>query len=286
MGGSTTECFYLSDGKTWPDLLQQKLDRQFLNLWLNNAGLNGHTTFGHLVLLRDYIARLHPKVVLYLVGANEVGNDAVMNSFELENERRGIQFNSPEGFFKSSAAYSEVISLALNLYRYSRGRALGQQNQRVDLRAREQRPYPDPQLAEVLEEHRRKFVPNYAQRLTDLVKETLRDSITPVLITQPVLYGDAVDDRTGVNLAGVMVDDYAGDTEWRILELYNDVTRQVAGKMGVYLIDLDAELPKSSNLFYDFVHYTNRGAEEAAGIVYRHLAPYLSHRYPEFLRRR
>ena len=29
IGGSTTECFYLSDGRTWPDLLGQKLSREF-----------------------------------------------------------------------------------------------------------------------------------------------------------------------------------------------------------------------------------------------------------------
>ncbi len=30
IGGSTTECFYLSDGRTWPDLLGQKLSRRRL----------------------------------------------------------------------------------------------------------------------------------------------------------------------------------------------------------------------------------------------------------------
>jgi hypothetical protein len=41
MGGSTTECFYLSDGKTWTDVLGRKLAGDFNQVWINNAGLDG-----------------------------------------------------------------------------------------------------------------------------------------------------------------------------------------------------------------------------------------------------
>lgn len=64
IGGSTTEGFYLSDGRTWPDRLQKKLDQVFESVWLNNAGLSGHSTFGHLILMNDYIGKLRPKVAL------------------------------------------------------------------------------------------------------------------------------------------------------------------------------------------------------------------------------
>ncbi|MBU1997608.1 MAG: hypothetical protein KKF78_10695, partial [Candidatus Omnitrophica bacterium] len=36
VGGSTTECFYLSDDMTWPYFLGQKLSQKFKGLWLNN----------------------------------------------------------------------------------------------------------------------------------------------------------------------------------------------------------------------------------------------------------
>src|SRR5215813_566555 len=51
IGGSTTECFYLSDNQTWPAVLDNLLSNKVSKLWLNNAGLDGHTTFGHLVLM-------------------------------------------------------------------------------------------------------------------------------------------------------------------------------------------------------------------------------------------
>jgi hypothetical protein len=41
IGGSTTECRLLSDGKTWPDALARKLAEISPNIWLNNAGSMG-----------------------------------------------------------------------------------------------------------------------------------------------------------------------------------------------------------------------------------------------------
>jgi hypothetical protein len=73
IGGSTTACELISDNKTWCDLLAVKLKSKFKSLWLNNAGLDGHSTYGHIVLMEDYIIKIRPKVVLFLVGANDIG---------------------------------------------------------------------------------------------------------------------------------------------------------------------------------------------------------------------
>ena len=61
VGGSTTECFDLAEDKTWPAQLARLLARVFPNLWLNNAGLSGNSTFGHYVLLQDYLVKLRPR---------------------------------------------------------------------------------------------------------------------------------------------------------------------------------------------------------------------------------
>lgn len=49
VGGSTTECFYISDDKTWTHILGMKLKSVFTRVWINNAGLDGHSTFGHII---------------------------------------------------------------------------------------------------------------------------------------------------------------------------------------------------------------------------------------------
>ena len=63
VGGSTTECFLIADGQDWPAILGEKLKKSFNLVWINNAGLDGHSTFGHNVLMKDYIVKIKPKVV-------------------------------------------------------------------------------------------------------------------------------------------------------------------------------------------------------------------------------
>ncbi len=41
VGGSTTECYFISDGKDWPTLLGKKITKQSSKIWMNNAGLDG-----------------------------------------------------------------------------------------------------------------------------------------------------------------------------------------------------------------------------------------------------
>ncbi|MBI5184572.1 MAG: SGNH/GDSL hydrolase family protein [Nitrospinae bacterium] len=118
VGGSTTECFYLSDGKTWTDVLGKKLNARFSNgTWINNAGLDGHSTFGHLVLMEDYIVRLKPKIALFLVGINDLGRED-LRSYDQVQWKKGISFYSCTDFLISMSHYSEVFSLALNMHRY------------------------------------------------------------------------------------------------------------------------------------------------------------------------
>jgi lysophospholipase L1-like esterase len=67
---------------------------------------------------------------------------------------------------------------------------------------------------------------------------------------------------------------------WTILELYNAELRRVAREQGVPLIDLAQELPRSTRLFYDAMHFTREGAEELARLVAARLCPALAERFP------
>jgi hypothetical protein len=134
-----------------------------------------------------------------------------------------------------------------------------------------------------LQDYETNSLPWFAQRLEKLVKVCRDHGIEPVLITQPILCGPGTDPVTGVNLATVKLEDELnGGLLFKAVELYNGVTWQVAQKQGVLLIDLARELPRNSAYYYDYLHYTEPGAAEVAGIIDRHLAPFLAARYPSF----
>jgi lysophospholipase L1-like esterase len=284
VGGSTTECFDLAGDKTWSHVLGVDLQRHFNRLWLNNAGLSGNSTFGHYILMQDYLVKLKPKVVIFLVGINDLG---IHRERDFDQRIHGFNARSLERFLASAAVHSELAAAALNLYRYyfPKSVMINNQNdpQEIDLKKLPHFEVSPENLAVIIKEHRDHYLPPYKTRLEKLMTICRDHHIVPVLLTQPVLYGDVVDPATGVNLGHKFVaKDMDGATAWDILELYNDVTRQVGRENGVLVIDLAREMPKDSRYYYDLMHYTNAGAAKVADIIDAHLAPYLAQKFPAY----
>jgi lysophospholipase L1-like esterase len=278
VGGSTTECFYLSDGRAWPAVLGKELSHNFNRVWLNNAGLDGATTYRHIVLMQDYIDKLRPKVVLFLIGINDVGAG---NLDETEGHPHGHYLRD---LWRSYLYRSEVYCLEQNLYHYLIAQRRGLKHEEINLRKVGTLDQPPAGLEQqTLQDYRAHSLPFFAQRVQELVRICRSHGIEPVLITQPTLYGPGIDPVTGVNLATIRVrGNFNGRMMYDFIELYNDVTRQVAKKDGVLLIDLARELPRNSAYYYDYLHYTEPGAAAVAALIDQRLAPWLAQRYPEF----
>ena len=56
LGGSTTECLALNQGKTWPFLLQEKLRQRGFPAWVGNAGMSGHNIRDHIFQVKYLLA--------------------------------------------------------------------------------------------------------------------------------------------------------------------------------------------------------------------------------------
>ena len=285
VGGSTTQSFFISDGLTWPDRLAARLKPTFPSAWVANAGLDGHSTFGHLVLLEDYLIPLRPKVVLFLIGLNDVDRQD-LSPYELETVRRW-SLASPMSALKSFAAHSELASTLLNLARSWQAYQRGLVNQPIDVRGRELLTVDESALQRYVDGFANSALTAYADRVNRLVDRSRAAGIEPVLITQPMLLGSGVDDVTGVDLGRVRANapGQSGAMYWRPLELYNDVVRRIGRERGTIVIDLARALPKSSSFFYDFTHYTVEGSDRVAQIVAEGLCPALAARFPSAMRR-
>lgn len=78
--------------------------------------------------------------------------------------------------------------------------------------------------------------------------------------------------------------DVNGEVQWAILQLYNDVTRDVSQDLQAMVIDLAREMPKSWRYFYDYYHFTNEGAEKVSEILSEKLKPHLAEEYPAYVK--
>ncbi|RAU21849.1 hypothetical protein CU669_11120 [Paramagnetospirillum kuznetsovii] len=288
VGGSTTECYYLTDGKTWPEQLGNLLKNKVPRVWVNNAGMDGHSTFGHFIMVRDYISKIRPKIILYLIGINDVELDTE-NPYDGAFDKAvkaasagpevislGQVLRHPGVLLVYSAQYSRLAGAALNLRRAFRSMkaGLGHAPQSWDSAPAPDRRSPTEKAA-IIEDNRTRFIPLYEQRLSALLRLTRDLGIEPVLITQPSLYGRFIDPTTGFDFGP------ATEVSADRLELYNDVTRRLGRQYRVPVVDLAARMPKDTQYFYDAFHYTNSGAAKVADLIAEDLIPILAQSFPD-----
>lgn len=276
IGGSTTECFYLSDNKTWSHILGQKLKLNFDNVWLNNAGLGGHSTFGHLIMFQDHIIKLKPKIVLFYIGLNDVGRE------DLEQDAKKSLNDDIGSFREFLFKKSEIANLCINLVRTLNARKrnlIPGLNLETDFTKFDILDLADEYIEKVKFTHR-KYLDSYKERVLKLVELSKTNGIIPILITQAVFWGKGVDPLTNINLETIKLGENNNSRlQWELLELYNDVTREVGKITNTLVIDVANKLPKSSLYFYDYCHNTNQGAEKVAEIINDELTNYLKTKY-------
>lgn len=254
IGGSATECAFLNDGKTWTDILYHKLRKNYPAIWMNNAGIAGHSTFGHIALIKEHIISLHPKYVLILAGANDI--------------RRTKMDSGDESLLVVIARNSELCNVLLNLTRTREAKTKNLTDTYIDLNRSDSLFLPDVAIADYLK-NENEWVKHYRDRLDTIIELCVSNNIQPVLITQPCLAGKGSDPVTNISLETFKVkENENGKLWWTMLEKYNDGTRQIANQKHVPMIDLAHLLPKSSEYFYDLVHFTNKGAEKTGQILY------------------
>ncbi len=274
IGGSTTECRYISDSLTWPYQLSQQLKDSFPSMWLNNAGVDGHSTFGHLLLLKEYITRIKPKYVTFLIGANDVETDKPLQ-FDLMNEKK-INFLSAKSFFKSLANKTALGSAFFQFYAIRGAYKKGLIHKDVNFSTLKDTVLSDQNTTAILQKQA-VYLTQYRQRITAMIAICKASNAQPILITQPSMFGNYIDSNTMVYMGSKIIPDTDPVTNAvvmdKVLDKYNDVVRSFSKEVKV--IDLAALMPKNSIYYYDFMHYTNEGCSKIATIISAQLAPIL-----------
>jgi hypothetical protein len=175
--------------------------------------------------MKDYIKKLKPKVVLFLVGSNDRGNEKTLNKYDKKIVKKGLIFNSTKGFLKSAANHSEVFAVALNIHRYFVARNMGLLHEIVKFKNIEIINISEETKNRIRQQIKRFNYKPFAKRLKNLIEISKEIGIEPVFITQPALYGNAIDDITNVNLGKIKIGSASGELVWEGLETVNDVIR-------------------------------------------------------------
>ncbi len=317
MGGSTTECIVLSDGQTWSDLLQTSFKNKGNDIWIGNAGVNGQSSFGHVEFFRDYVSKLRPKIVLFLMGANEQNEYYMKNGyrnvkdFGIGNQRNFVKIPPQNTNYEISIStfvekYKEHSKLLLNISEYLRRKIAKELNLdyqhnledelkkakeylitnnefETDLKKLEQKEIVNNRAFEELE-LQKDYQINVKENLISLIEIARENNILPIFITQPSLFGPGIDPITKLDMEKIIIQSsnttwgqgLTGKEMWTLLNHYNGLIKEIANTQKIPLIDLASKLERNSSFYYDYIHFSKRGASEVSKIISKELCVVLN----------
>ena len=246
--------------------MQRSLRETCPKVWVGNAGIPMHSTDTHLLFLREVLPEIHPDMVVFLVGVNDMGPFLRPG----HNEERLPDNGARQWLFANSYILqliyktkkihidgAEVVDTAVDPY------FTEEPLEEEDI------PLPDD-LHQLLED------PDfYRRRIGLLIDECESLGVVPVFLTQPLLYEDSPYWRsireTSVFFQG-SDRPISGAAFSLMLQTLNDDLVEVCESRGVAVYDLAGDIPHSRDCFYDCMHMTEAGAD----LVGRKVAGFLS----------
>lgn len=245
IGGSTTDELYSDDAETWSARLQHKFMQAGIPAVVGNAGINGHSTVGHLYSMEFWfnrIPQLEPKIILFYVGIN----DAVLPALAAQDAivASGVWFRLRRYIVNNSAV--------VRLVRLIRGFIMAK-------RLRVAYDAAPPKLRRLGGSSKfdgtpyREAVSAYGDRINRLAELSKRKGALPIFISQ--LRGDA-------SLRGGVMYATGGKTvkDFHALNLYNRKLLGTCQTLKAVCVDLAGGIKLSEVDFFDRLHTTPSGS--------------------------
>ena len=287
IGGSTTECEYLDQSKTWAYLLQETLNeaQHEQRVWVGNAGMNGKATRHHLVAMQYLpIEEMKINTVVLLVGVNDLqeyldnpdflSKPATEEQLLQETFKGGIRHPRPgERFYKRTATWRAWRRAKQNWFERVELRKLPDDNGEILETWREHRQHAGeirsklPDLAPGLEDYARNI-----NRIIDLARQK---SLRVIFATQPTMWRPDLSKKLTSLLWFGGIGDFQADSGKPYYSVealaegmheYNDELLTVCRERNVECIDLSS-MAKDTTVFYDDVHFNDSGARAVARVL-------------------
>jgi lysophospholipase L1-like esterase len=243
LGGSTTECLFVSEKHRFPARASFLLEEKGLKVNSLNMGVSGNDSQQSINNLLNFVVTDKPDVAVLMEAANDIGHLRRMGGYEFAMGNSPTLATLGRLLFTKASAYSSVLGLIRHT------KFLLANKETMD-RAR--------QTGNDLDLNKRKSelpVEKFTQRLRTFIGISRAFRITPVLMTQP---SDAY--RNELTPGWVDQSDQAA---------FNQAIRDVAIEEHAELIDLVAFLnskdtsigSSASPIFYDGIHVTDYGSD-------------------------
>jgi lysophospholipase L1-like esterase len=298
LGGSTTECLYLDQTETWPQLLQDALNGKGKGprAWVGNAGMSARNSRHHVAAMRHLpLQDMKIDAVVLLAGINDLSirlsqgdhfdptalRDPVVQSRVTQETFLGLSRSNPrDTWYRQTRLWQLLSGLKA---RWTAGASAGKPGQQDDAGTVYSVWRQHRQQASVVLQHLpdlRSALDEYAGNLREIARLARARGVRLVLMTQPTMWRPGLPpelDRLlwfgGVGEFQVRPHQpyYSVEALSQAMRQYNDVVLKTCAEERVECIDLSA-LSQDTTVFYDDVHFNESGARQVAAIVAKHMS--------------
>ena len=257
VGGSTMECLILDDSDSIDAVLERALrTKTQRRVEVYNAGKSGDRSDDHVAMISQRIMHLEPDLVVLFAGINDLVVAAAGHDYLHLGSR---DFNE----WSLVLTNSHVVRLA---WYWLKGRPMT-----LDLDTRILgNPIESAVLKQQLASNTLGLPPTnpgaFRNNLRSIIGIVKGHPTELVLMTQQTTWNSQLDPSATTShwMRDVQGAVYSETNMHAALESLNDVMRDLAREHEVPLYDLTRDMPKSSEYFYDDVHFNIRGAQDAA----------------------
>lgn len=283
LGGSTTECLFLPEEKTFAGLVEKKLSAAFSEKHFEtiNQGISGYLAADSLAALLYKVLYYEPDMVIVMHGINDMRYG--LTSFYDPLRRRGYDKNLYRPDYKEplGVSFSNILKRShfLTLIKWRIwNRFFPTEAERfksafLDLeekrKLRRQIPFSEPRPSKGLD--------GFLKNLKEIIWICKGHGIRLILMTESSIYQPAPPPEIESKLWMGLIQRGASPVNFSTpflseqMNRFNEAVRDLAKKEEIELIDLERNIPKSTDYFYDDAHLTEKGAALASEIISRYL---------------
>jgi lysophospholipase L1-like esterase len=252
LGGSTTFGYTVTDGEEWPARLREQLGDGFDVV---NAGRPGATTFADFPYLRDRLLRLEPDIVVLYEGFNDMWRGVRRHGGEQPDYGR-VDETMPAVWDALDRGEPIRWPVRASFLTY-RGA--------IWLKSRLPEPprsRPDPPVGQGRFRFDPAIVSIYEHNLRALVRLCRGHGVRPVVATFAACDDPSrplSEQERRLHYLTTQIPQLDVDSGQEGMDLYREITRQVAREEGAPLVDLARTMTKDLKAYTDTIHFTPDG---------------------------
>jgi len=271
IGGSTTDQHYISDGFTFQDIMHQKFLENNKNVFIVNAGIDGQSTYGHILNFKKWFPKidgLNVDYIMFYVGINDFYIEDKNSYDDLIYEKKNIK-----NLIKSKSILFDLYRLLegiLEANAYGLIHDISNENKNFSYSNWVSKPN--------LENHKeimKNKLEAYEKRLNILCDETYKIGAKPIFVTQSQKRTyDYIDNKIiGVPVFGNFNGNQLNGLDYRLMiKMMNLRVKKVSQLRNCIFIDLENELEFDlKNDFYDNSHNTPSGSQKIGNYLYEEI---------------